>query len=79
LVHGDQGEYLISGASIEQVTVDEVTYYQAEPPLHSVLLAERSLATSHQAPGDNALAWHPAFPTPIAQLASHVMPGTSAA
>ena len=33
-------KYLINGTSFEQVTVDEVTYYHMELPLHSVLLAE---------------------------------------
>jgi Hint domain len=47
-------KYLIDGTTIEQIPVDEVTYYHVELPRHSVLLAEGLPAESYLDIGDRA-------------------------
>ena len=51
-------KYLINGVTIEQVPVQEVTYYHVEVPHHAVLLAEGLPAESYLDTGDDCpLAW----------------------
>ena len=62
-------KHLVNGVSIQQVPVDEVTYYHVELPCHDVLLAEGLPAESYLDTGDRSgfdnggtpIALHPGF------------------
>ena len=47
-------KHLINGTTIEQVPMDEVTYYHVELPEHDLLLAEGLLAESYLDTGDRS-------------------------
>jgi len=62
-------KHLINGTTIEQVAMDEVTYFHIELPRHDLLLAEGLLAESYLDTGDRSnftnggwpVVWHPDF------------------
>jgi|HubBroStandDraft_1064217.scaffolds.fasta_scaffold75733_3 collagen type I/II/III/V/XI/XXIV/XXVII alpha len=62
-------KHLINGTTIEQVPIDDVTYFHIELPRHDLLLAEGLLAESYLDTGDRSnftnggwpVVWHPDF------------------
>jgi hypothetical protein len=62
-------KHLINGTTIEQVPIDDVTYFHIELPHHDLLLAEGLLAESYLDTGDRSnftnggwpVVWHPDF------------------